>query len=201
VIVDTFARCFSGCDENSVKEVGAFVAAVDRIRQETGAAVILLHHPDKKGKAERGSTSLRGAVDTIIRMDQSGSTLTLECEKQKDSAPFAPITAALRVVDLGEGETSCAVVPADRRARLSEKSSSVLTTLESFGPEGATATSWEQASRMPKATFYRLRKELVERGLVEKRGSKYVSRSQSHRGLREVSWDDVPDLVSRVSHP
>jgi len=45
-------------------------------------------------------------------------------------------------------------------------------------------------------SFYRLRKELVELGVVEKQGPKYVRMSESHRGLRVVSWDDVPDLVS-----
>jgi len=204
VIIDTFARCFSGYDENSVKDVGAFIAATDRIRRETGAAVMLLHHPDKKGKAERGSTSLRGAADTIIRVSQRGQTLTLECEKQKDAAPFEQISVTLRVVELDDGETSCVVLPANQALRspqISEKGSRLLSALDSFVPKGATATSWKQGSGFPKATFYRLRKELLKLGLVEKQGAKYVSRSQSHRGLRVVSWDDVPDLVSRVSHP
>ena len=43
VIIDTLARCAS-IEENSSSAMGQVVAACDRIRRETGAAVLIIHH-------------------------------------------------------------------------------------------------------------------------------------------------------------
>ena len=47
IIFDTLARCMVGGDENSPLDMGRAVAAADRVRVETGAAVLLVHHPTK----------------------------------------------------------------------------------------------------------------------------------------------------------
>lgn len=66
IVVDTLARSFVGADENAAKDAGRLVAAADRIRHETDAAILFLHHCGKKGVDERGSSALRGAADTMI---------------------------------------------------------------------------------------------------------------------------------------
>jgi RecA-family ATPase len=52
VVIDTLSRCFVGEDENSAKSMSRLIAAVDRLRGETGATVLLVHHTNKTGKAD-----------------------------------------------------------------------------------------------------------------------------------------------------
>lgn len=100
VILDTLARCFVG-DENLQEPMGHFVAAVDRLRLDCGATVLVVHHTSASGDRERGSTAFRGAADAMIRVmpgfvgQQVGKflrppqgTMTLVCDKQKEAEPF-----------------------------------------------------------------------------------------------------------------
>jgi hypothetical protein len=92
VIIDTLARANQGRDENSARDMSVFVQACDRIRQETGAAVMILHHTGKSGDI-RGSTAFPGALDTIMlsTMNNSKTTITLQCTKQKDDREFGAL--------------------------------------------------------------------------------------------------------------
>jgi hypothetical protein len=106
VFIDTLARCIPGAEENSAKEMGEAIAFCDDIRLRTGAAVVLLHHPTKKGDSERGSGAVAGAADAVIwvneveRRHDDSSLVRIRCEKQKDGSRFEPIDAVRRVVKL-----------------------------------------------------------------------------------------------------
>lgn len=108
VIVDTLARSMGAGDENSARDMNAVLAACERIRGD--GAVLLVHHPgrDNIGR-ERGHSSLRGAADWMVSVTRKrGSrTLTLACEKMKDTPEWTPISMRLE----GHAESS-AVVPA-----------------------------------------------------------------------------------------
>jgi hypothetical protein len=96
VVLDTVARTFGPGDENSQKDMNAYVAAVDRLRDATGAAVLALHHTGKDdARGMRGSSALTGAVDTSIYVKRSGSSVTLVNKaphgKQKDAEEFEDI--------------------------------------------------------------------------------------------------------------
>ena len=67
VVVDTLARCFEG-DENDTPDMAAFVKGIDRLRNECGSTVLVVHHTNSSDSRERGNGSLRGAADTMIRM-------------------------------------------------------------------------------------------------------------------------------------
>lgn len=106
VVIDTLARCMTG-DENSQKDMSSFVAGCDRIRHETGATVVVVHHEGKdRSKGARGSTVLRGALDTAIRLRRSGHQIIASVEDQRDGAPGAPIALELATIPLGEIEDS-----------------------------------------------------------------------------------------------
>ncbi len=67
IVLDTFAQCFVGGEENSAKEVGQAIAAARRLLSETGATVLLVHHTGKSDSdTERGSSALRGNADFMI---------------------------------------------------------------------------------------------------------------------------------------
>ncbi len=118
VIVDTLARAMGHGDENSAQDMGAFIAACDRIRLNTGATVLIVHHTGKTGNAARGSSALLGAVDTAIEVEKNDSGRVARVVKQKDSADGLELGFDLEVIELGqddEGEaiTTCVVCPTE----------------------------------------------------------------------------------------
>src|SRR5690606_38221251 len=85
IVFDTFARCFLGGDENSASAMGQAVESVRRIQTATNGAVLLVHHTRKGDSVERGSSALRGALDTMISMRKHGPLVSLSCAKMKES--------------------------------------------------------------------------------------------------------------------
>jgi hypothetical protein len=115
IVVDTFARCFPGGNENDAQDVGEVVAAADHIRAETGAALAFVHHAGKDpSKGARGSSALRAAADTELLVEGTSGTRTLTVTKQRDLEPAPPMGFDLETVELGTDEdgepvTSCVV--------------------------------------------------------------------------------------------
>lgn len=182
IVVDTLARCMVGGDEDSARDRGLFVDAADRIRRRTGATVVIIHHPGKKSDQERGSSALRGAVDTLISLRKSGDLkrsgdhLTLECEKQKDAEPFRPIHLKLKTVRLARDSSSCAIAPGKASSEapaLGDTESGMLDALVelcSSAGQPVEAAEWRNAtSPAPPSerTFYRHSRWLVAEGYVE----------------------------------
>lgn len=96
VVIDTMARSLVGGDENSAKDVGAFVAAIDGLAD----AVLVVHHTGKTGNAERGSSALRAAADLMAKVDRAGRTprLTLSCDKLKEAEEWAPLALSMKPI-------------------------------------------------------------------------------------------------------
>lgn len=108
IVIDTMARCLSGGDENSAKDVGQFVAMIDALRSPFKCAALVVHHGTKSNaKTERGSSALRGAADTMLFLDSHFGALTLSCEKQKDAAEFKSRSLRRETIELPGGDTSC----------------------------------------------------------------------------------------------
>ena len=69
IVLDTVARNFGGADENSTKDMGAFITAVDAINAEFNCATLLVHHTGHADKTRaRGAIALKGALDTEYRL-------------------------------------------------------------------------------------------------------------------------------------
>jgi len=110
IVFDTLARCMSG-DENSQKDMGAAIAGCDRVRTETGAAVLLVHHEGKDGtKGARGSTVLLGAIDASMRGKADGDGITFYVEDLRDDEAPPSVTFELVNVVLGDLHESSAVL-------------------------------------------------------------------------------------------
>jgi hypothetical protein len=193
VVVDTLARCFVGGDENSSRDVGLLIATIGEIQRQTGAAVILLHHSGKPNEAnnrrpsERGSSALRGAADTMIRIQRNKGVVELINDKQKDGAEFTPITITLKqtvvgdkVDEHGSPVTTCVVVATDAKdvqdspdSQPSVGAQRALDVLAAFPTQAASSADWRSAIEkqngkpIPPRTFQNRRGELVKRGLVE----------------------------------
>lgn len=86
LVIDTYSRVTVGMDEINVIDQGRMISRLDTFRQQTGAAILAVHHKSAGGKALRGHTSLEGAADTVITMDKADNgVVTMHCAKQKET--------------------------------------------------------------------------------------------------------------------
>lgn len=96
IVLDTLARNFGAGDENSTQDMNAFIASVDRVRQATGAHVMLVHHTGKDAeRGARGSSVLRAALDTEMQCERSDFNLpfvSFRVTKQKDIEKGEPMS-------------------------------------------------------------------------------------------------------------
>jgi DNA-binding transcriptional ArsR family regulator len=176
IVIDTLARCFVGRDENHALDMGLLVAAVDRLRAATGAAVLLIHHSGKprsgnRQSKERGSSALGGAADVMMSLVAQKHGLALKCEKQKEAEPFEPISFRLKTVTIGDGLESCVVVSdaIEAEPALDEKHESALDVLATFRGASTTTGEWRKATGIPERTFYRIVDDLMEAGAIDRK--------------------------------
>lgn len=108
VIVDTLARTMDGHDENSTRDMGLFVRAIEDIMRELDCTVLMVHHTNKGGISERGSSSLRGSADVMIKVQAADDLIKVECSKTKDAQPFP--TRYMRILPVGN---SAVIIPDD----------------------------------------------------------------------------------------
>ncbi len=174
IIWDTLSRTLVGGDENSGKDMAAYVANVDHVGRECGDPTRIVVHHSGHGSAERerGSSVLAAAADTVLALREKDGFLELTCEKQKDAAEFDPILLELKKI---EDAGSCVLKFHDEAWRntgfLSPVERQALQTLhDSFLDDGASTTAWKNASGMPDSSFYKARTSLVRRNLVKPLG-------------------------------
>jgi hypothetical protein len=167
VVIDTFARSIVGADENSARDIGVVVAHLDLIRRAAGSCVLLVHHPGKEARqGARGSSALRGALDTELELGGDDRRLWLRNPKQKNAAEHPPLpltltahAASVVVID-GAG-----VGP---EADLPESVHATLDALRAIDvPGGIPPAAWLKAvDGIAERTFYRHRSGLLAHGQV-----------------------------------
>lgn len=94
VVIDTLNQTAAGADENSAKDMGRYIASMKRLRDATGATVVVVHHSGKDlSKGMRGSTALLGAMDTTVEVerDNDGRSIRVTVKKQKDAEREPPM--------------------------------------------------------------------------------------------------------------
>src|SRR6185369_16299077 len=89
VAFDTLSGCMVGGDENAAKDMGLLIHGCQTVGRAFDCFVQLAHHMPRKGKNERGHSSLRGAADIMVEIACKGHSVTVKCTKSKDSEPFA----------------------------------------------------------------------------------------------------------------
>jgi hypothetical protein len=120
IVIDTLARCMPGGDENATKDMNAAVSGCDRIREKTGAAVLLIHHEGWKEKRPRGASALFGAVDALLRaeMDKTTKIVTVGAEDLRDDQPGSPMSFMLSDGVLTQVAANSSSSASDRREKM-----------------------------------------------------------------------------------
>lgn len=175
IVLDTLARNFGAGDENSTQDMNAFVSSVDKLRQATGAHVMLVHHTGKDAdKGARGSSVLRAALDTEMqcdRMDFSQPFVAFNVTKQKDIEKREPIMFEMVQAEAvhpvtGEVITSLFPVLSDKpepQTRISDTAVILLKALEN-GPK--TYRELEEETSIAFGTIKRVMLEMDKIGEV-----------------------------------
>jgi hypothetical protein len=133
IVIDTVSRVLCGGDENSPKDMGAFVANVAQLQEVTGAHVLLIHHVPQDGNVRlRGHGALLGSLDTVVAIEKSGAIRTATVQKDNDGVEDRQIAFDLKSVflsidpDTQEETTAPVVIPAEGQAGRSAAKSAKL---------------------------------------------------------------------------
>jgi hypothetical protein len=181
IVLDTQARCTVGLEENSASEMGVVVAALDVLKEVTGACVALVHHSGASGGRARGSTAILGALDAEfeVEADKDSMSVTMHTRAQKDLAEAPSVDFDL--VTPGPGY-SLAVRPRrqwyqarpEDLAPLAETEMATLRALDTFGPAGGTCDAIAKVLKQDRNEVRQvLGGQLMRKGVVRMKGEKF----------------------------
>lgn len=123
IIIDTLSAAMIGANENSSQDVSRILARCARLSEETGAAILLVHHLNAGGEKVRGHTSLLANLDSVLLVNKLAQTdvqgrslrrLFLAKEKESESGAYMDFvleTMQLGLDESGKMKSSCVVVP------------------------------------------------------------------------------------------
>ncbi|MFC1434265.1 AAA family ATPase [Streptacidiphilus sp. N1-3] len=187
VIIDTQARVTVGVEENSATEMGRVIHRMEELRAATGACVLLIHHKGLNGDHGRGSSAVKGAMQTELTVEKKGDSVTLATDKQKDSEEMGKLSFWLQQVALnseaeedGRPVTSAVLVldeaavdddaPPVKLAPAARKLLETLLTLESPEPNKAVIDAFKvlHGHGLQRETASRELNELARVGLADR---------------------------------
>jgi hypothetical protein len=187
IVIDTLQRTFGGANENQTQDMGQYILAADRLKNATGANVMIIHHSGRNSDRERGNVALRGACNTIFTVERSGDRITITNEapkgKQKNSAPAPDMHFLMKKVDftyLGQEVSTLIPMLEDRPEgqkqakpsnpkKLTPHQTAILDIIEKMGPVGPIRI--QSLTNLPRSTVHSVLKKLSEVGLVDGPGS------------------------------
>ena len=176
IVFDTLSRCSLGADENNQKDMGFILESLDRVRRETGASVVIVHHTNATGARERGSTVVRGGMDVMIEVSKDDDLVIVSCSKMKDASEFDPIYLKPVLVDIGEEMAVPILIPAERRVqtqadKLTSLQMEILRAvgMEMFAESGIKANQLDEilSPTTKRASKYNSLNTLIRLGYVE----------------------------------
>jgi AAA domain len=171
VIIDTQARVTVGLDENSSRDMGQLVEALEVIREASGACVLPVHHEPRNGEHPRGHSTMDGAGTTLLRITKDGPLITLTNPKQKDAPEAQPVRLRL-TPHLGSAVIGPITPVGLGNIRTDSETIVRETLLTLVGLKGgASYTELKTECGLPVSTFKYALNALVKRGEVRNVGS------------------------------
>lgn len=87
VVIDALMDVTPGADENSTKDMAPVMNGLKTIIEKTGASICVVHHLNKNG-GYRGSSSIKGVVDSMVLVEKKQNRLTFKSVKNRDGELF-----------------------------------------------------------------------------------------------------------------
>ncbi len=87
LVVDTLARAMMGLEENSAKDAGIAIEAIEIMKRRLDCSILALHHTRKDGEGYRGSGAILAGFDSVISLVANRENMTAEVwvKKHKDA--------------------------------------------------------------------------------------------------------------------
>ena len=194
IMGDTTSRLLAGGDENSPKDMGAFIANVTLIQERTGAHVMLLHHVPHETNRMRGHGLQVAAMDTTISVEKNGGIRTATIDKNADGEEGAQVAFDLLSIEISKDPETGAptmapvVRPVEgatanlsaQALRLTKNQQTMFSVLHDAGRQGLTTRKWDERARAEgigvkrRADLYDLRGALNSKHLVRQYGERWT---------------------------
>jgi len=181
IVIDTVARNFGAGDENSTRDMSAFIEHIDLfLREPFGASVLLVHHSGHGEKHRaRGSSALKAAVDAeyLVTKDDLG-TIRMQCHKAKDFDPPMPMAFNIASTPIQGHETpflqSCTYSPQTKTNGLGAQQKTLLDCLKALISENKEVEISDLKNSctnvgMKDRSYNDALKGLIKRGLIYQR--------------------------------
>ncbi len=191
IVIDTVARALAGADENSAKDMGAFIKACDKLRERTKSCVLLIHHTGKDSdKGARGSSAFNAALDT--QLDIKGHKSIVSVKQRAMAKPSTSIKYDLKSLVLGQNAkgkdvTGCVVIPGE------------ISPGEAFGEGSDSRETAQEAANYLARGLWAVRETFARHmdGEDPMRDVKSVSEDEVWDVLRSSFYGDAPDNTWR----
>lgn len=188
VILDTLSRTLGGADENSAGEMNTALDQLDRIREVTGATILVLHHTAKGKMHERGSSVLRGACDTMLFLQDNDSHRLLVVDKQRDWEEAEPLQLFMHPIGdsavlTTTGPIADTLTPKERRVFVAIK--------EVYNGVPISYSTILKATDESESTLQRTLKRLCTHGLLARGGGKRGGYYPADAVPAEMEGDDA----------
>lgn len=199
IIIDPVRRFMSG-DENSSGVVAQLLNSLTDINQETGAAILLVHHMSKKSRSDgsglRGSSDFHawGDCNLYLSRSRSHSDKAILRTEMRDSG-----AQDLRLFGISDSKNGSEVRPSltfqpteENAAKLHSKKQRILENLRELAP--CSKTQLRNQVSMNNVTFAKSLESLIDEGLVKANDeSKLILADESFLAVGSRSDENGPD--------
>jgi hypothetical protein len=193
IVLDTLQRTMDG-DENSTRDMSAYVRAADKIREAFPSIVVLVVHHTGHGASDRarGSSVLRASLDAEIQVTMNERIVTVSSTKAKESEPFKALNFELKT-EILEGWSGDDGEPI---------ASATLHYLDDYeAPAKSTNSSQTASGKNPKAAMVVLH-SLID---AQQRNLELSGHDPSSAQVRTIDWiascKNNPEINARYLSP
>jgi len=106
IVIDTLQRNFGSGDENSTSDMNLFIQRIDRLKFETGACVMLVHHTGHAGNKSngmrrgRGSSVLPASLDSEFYIERTDKDTQSGMLALEDKVMYVKMSQTLNKEDM-----------------------------------------------------------------------------------------------------
>lgn len=171
LVIDTLHGATSGANENSAQDAGIILRNIRLLRDTLDCAVLFIHHSNKAGTSERGSSAFKGEMDTQIEIsffDDEQDLRLMHCEKLKDGESWKDLNFSLQ-----SESGSCSVAwnqPLEEGIQLtSPVKREILKALSEYPDRWFSATRLAEAVGINRSTINSQLSKLVQNGEIKRK--------------------------------
>jgi len=138
IIIDTLQRNFGSGDENSTSDMNQFIQRIDRLKHETGACIMVIHHTGHAGSKSngirrgRGSSVLPASIDSEFYIERDDREKTTGVMGLEEKVMYVKMSQTLNKEDMNMPSMHFRMDTIQELGKNKDKKSAVLVKVEEF---------------------------------------------------------------------